>query len=74
MRVTLLLLALVACRPGPEACLNAGGQCREPGGTACPNWLRDSDECNPDHNPGGAVCCLPCPSGTQLNDAGTACN
>ena len=37
----------------------------------CPNI--GPQDCNPDRNPGGAYCCLPCPSGTKPNDGGTAC-
>ena len=55
---------------GPEACVAAGGQCLL-GVHPCPN--RGTQDCNPDQNPGGAFCCLPCPSGTTANDAGTAC-
>jgi hypothetical protein len=55
---------------GPAACVAAGGQCLL-GGHPCPN--RGSQDCNPDLNPGGAFCCLPCPDGTKANDAGTAC-
>ena len=69
--VTLLMLWLAACSSsGPEACRAAGGEC-VPGGRMCPN--RGSQDCNPDRNPGGFFCCLPCPSGKAANDAGTAC-
>lgn len=55
---------------GPEACVAAGGQCVM-GSQPCPN--RGPQDCNPQRNPGGAICCLPCPDGTTPNDAGTAC-
>ncbi len=55
---------------GPAACAAAGGQCLI-GGNTCPN--RGPQDCNPDRNPGGAFCCLPCPAGTKANDAGTEC-
>jgi hypothetical protein len=67
------LLLLEACSgtsSGPEECRAAGGQCVI-GGNPCPN--RGPQDCNPDQNPGGASCCLPCPKDTTLNDAGTAC-
>jgi hypothetical protein len=67
------LLLMAACSgssDGPAACVAAGGQCLL-GGNPCPN--RGSQDCNPDRNPGGAFCCLPCPGGTKANDAGTAC-
>jgi len=55
---------------GPAACVAAGGQCIL-GGNHCPN--AGPQDCNPDRNPGGAFCCLPCPAGTSPNDGGTAC-
>jgi hypothetical protein len=55
---------------GPQECAEAGGQCII-GSNPCPN--KGPQDCNPDKNPGGAICCLPCPSGTEPNDAGTAC-
>ena len=75
MKRTCLLLALLlgACSgssSGPAACVAAGGQCLI-GGNRCPN--QGPQDCNPDRNPGGAFCCLPCPAGTKANDAGTAC-
>jgi hypothetical protein len=71
--ISLLMLLLGACssgKSGPEACTAAGGQCVL-GGAICPN--PGPQDCNPDRNPGGAFCCLPCPQGTHANDAGTAC-
>jgi hypothetical protein len=66
------LLALAACNDnGPAACEAAGGQCRPGGAPPCGNI--GPQDCNPDRNPAGAVCCLPCPSGTVLDDAGRAC-
>jgi hypothetical protein len=55
---------------GAEMCVAAGGQCLL-GGHSCP--VVGAQDCNPDRNPGGAFCCLPCPAGTRANDAGTAC-
>jgi hypothetical protein len=73
-RVTigLLLLALAGCsgNSGAAECVAAGGQCVL-GGHQCAN--PGPQDCNPDRNPGGAFCCLPCPTGTKANDAGTAC-
>src|SRR4051812_567969 len=68
-----LVLLLGACSggsSGPEACVDAGGKCLL-GGAMCP--VHGPQDCNPDKNPGGAFCCLPCPKGTAPNDAGTAC-
>ena len=67
-----LLLVGVACSnpSGPEACVAAGGKCVL-GNNHCPN--AGAQDCNPDRNPGGGFCCLPCPNGTTTNDAGTAC-
>jgi hypothetical protein len=71
--IALLMLLLGACsasNSGPAACVAAGGRCVI-GGNTCPN--RGAQDCNPDRNPGGAICCLPCPQGTTSNDAGTLC-
>jgi hypothetical protein len=67
-----LLLAAAGCEKqnGPELCAAAGGTCVL-GGHVCPN--RGPQDCNPDQNPGGAFCCLPCPDGGRASDAGTAC-
>ena len=72
----LLTMMLAACSSGddsgPAQCRAAGGQCGLPNPqNPCPN--PGPQDCNPDRNPGGAFCCLPCPSGTHANDAGTAC-
>jgi hypothetical protein len=76
-KIKMILALVLLCAPlgacsssGPEACVAAGGRCVL-GGNPCPH-TRPQD-CNPDRNPGGAFCCLPCPAGTRLNDAGTAC-
>jgi len=76
MRIVALMFAIAvgswACSSsnGPEACVAAGGRCII-GGNKCPN--HGPQDCNPDRNPGGAFCCLPCPAGTAPNDGGTAC-
>jgi hypothetical protein len=73
MKFTLSLLVLLCAgcsSSGPEACHAAGGECVI-GGHACAN--PGPQDCNPDRNPGGAFCCLPCPNGKKANDAGTAC-
>jgi hypothetical protein len=71
--IALMMLLMAACSDsgsGPAACVAAGGQCVL-GSNQCPN--KGPQDCNPDKNPGGAFCCLPCPQGTKSNDAGTAC-
>lgn len=76
MRAIHVLLAIAVAigagcsSSGPEACRAAGGECVL-GGQRCAN--RGPQDCNPDRNPGGAFCCVPCPDGTKANDAGTAC-
>ena len=73
----LLMMMLAACSSGndasgPAQCVAAGGQCVLPNpSNPCPN--HGPQNCNPEVNPGGAFCCLPCPSGTHANDAGTGC-
>jgi hypothetical protein len=73
----LLTMILAACSSGsgasgPAQCVAAGGDCRIPNpDNPCAN--RGPQNCNPDLTPAGAFCCLPCPSGTHANDAGTAC-
>jgi hypothetical protein len=71
----LLLPAFVACtasEDGQTACIAAGGQCVI-GGYRCGNV--GPQDCNPDHNPGGAFCCLGCPAGVTPapDDGGIAC-
>jgi hypothetical protein len=64
---------------GPEACVRAGGQCLIGGAAGtdgCP--VIGPQDCNPAHNPGGAICCLPssdastasCHWAASLDDAG----
>jgi hypothetical protein len=53
-----------------EKCQDVGGTCVL-GSQGCPN--RGTQECHANPDPGGFYCCLPCPSGTKSNDAGTAC-
>ena len=65
-----VLLSAASSSVGPEACRAAGGECVI-GGHVRPN--RGPQDCNPDRNPSGAFCCLPCPDGKNTNDAGTAC-
>jgi hypothetical protein len=67
---TLLLGACSSRNSGPAECVAAGGKCIL-GGNKCPN--SGPQDCNPDRNPGGAFCCLPCPQGMKPNDGGTAC-
>jgi hypothetical protein len=55
---------------GPQECVEAGGQCII-GSNPCPN--KGPQNCNPNSTPAGQICCLPCPSPTKPNDAGTAC-
>ncbi|HXJ23088.1 MAG TPA: hypothetical protein VMT03_22915 [Polyangia bacterium] len=67
------MLALAGCNAGtssPSDCTMAGGKCVAPG-SPCSN--RGGQACNPDQDPPGAFCCLPCSSG-DTNDAGTACH
>lgn len=57
----------VTITSGPEACVQAGGRCAigsAVGTASCP--IRGPQDCNPDRNPGGAICCLP------GSDAGTS--
>ncbi len=64
------------------ACEEAGGRCVLGSGLGCDGQLDnagklangEADGCttNPP-NPGGGICCLPCPSG-ESNDGGTGCH
>src|ERR1044071_5668364 len=51
-------------RSGPAACAAAGGKCILGPGLGCAQV--GPQDCNPDRNPGGAVCCLV----ERLADAG----
>jgi len=71
--IAFVMIAASSCSSGSsgaQACVAAGGQCVL-GGHTCAN--SGPQDCNPDRNPGGAFCCLPCPIGSKANDAGTAC-
>lgn len=75
--IVVMGISLLSCsdnKSGPQQCIEAGGQCligSVTGMGLCPNV--GPQDCNPDRNPGGAVCCLPCPNGTKATDAGNAC-
>jgi hypothetical protein len=72
--IAFLVFTVAACSSGssgPGACVAAGGSCVI-GGNTCSN--RGTQDCNPDRNPGGAFCCLSCPTDAQTNDAGGFCN
>jgi hypothetical protein len=45
---------------GPAACVAAGGHCIC-GPFACDGGVIGPQDCNPDRNPCGGVCCLPHP-------------
>jgi hypothetical protein len=68
MLVVLVAPVLAGCRS--EKCEDVGGTCVV-GSHTCPH--RGNQECHATPDPGGFFCCLPCPSGTKANDAGTAC-
>jgi hypothetical protein len=61
---------VVACSGDPaSACAAAGGECTFP--TQClGKGVTGSVNCNPSNNPGGAMCCLPCPSDRRTADGG----
>jgi hypothetical protein len=64
LAAALLLATLGSCtasESGPDQCVAAGGQCVL-GNYQCP--YRGTQDCNPDRSPGGAFCCLGCPTGT----------
>ena len=70
MWAALLLVAASCGQSGEAACEAAGGQCVLGGGPC--SGTQGTQECNPNVNPGGAFCCLPCPVGQTPNDAGNA--
>jgi hypothetical protein len=78
MKLTAIFFAMLAgacsgATSGQEACAAAGGQCRI-GAPVCPNIGPQDCRTNTSvEDPGGHYCCLPCPSGTKPNDAGTSC-
>ncbi len=75
------LLILAACssatgQPIGRACIAAGGECRigAPECAGVADQVDYSTDCNPDENPGGGFCCLPCPSGmSPPADGGYGC-
>jgi len=44
---------------GPAECVAAGGRCVIGSGCLPDAGVVGPQDCNPDRNPGGAVCCLP---------------
>ncbi|HVT06535.1 MAG TPA: hypothetical protein VHO67_03720 [Polyangia bacterium] len=67
-----LMLAVLGCSVATTStseCTMAGGKCLG-AGSNCPK--RGAEECNPDQDPPGAFCCLPCSAGST-NDAGMTC-
>jgi hypothetical protein len=71
----LAIAALTACAAadGPAQCAAAGGRCVIGPPSNCVGMIGPQD-CNPDRNPGGAICCVPCPSGQTPVDGGTGCH
>lgn len=70
--LVLALVALAACSTGPAECAAAGGKCVIGPPMNC-HGMVGSQDCNPDRNPGGALCCLPCPDGQTPVDGGPGC-
>jgi hypothetical protein len=68
MKRLLLFFLLVSCVPAGDECQRAGGTCLL-GGAQCPGRAGPED-CNPERNPGGGHCCLPCPAGQSVGDGG----
>ena len=66
-----LMFALLcgACADPGEACAAEGGQCKI-APTCYGKGLLGNTDCNPSKNPGGAVCCLPCPVSRTQPDGG----
>ncbi len=63
------MAAFLGCSNGAADCVAAGGRCVL-GGGPCQGTEGPQDCDPPPVNPGGAFCCLPCPSGQTANDAG----
>jgi hypothetical protein len=66
-------LASCAAADGPARCVAAGGRCVIGPPSNCAGGTVGPQDCNPDRNPGGAICCLPCPSGQVPVDGGSGC-
>ena len=62
-----LVLPIWACasssQSGPAECAAAGGHCVLGPGCTSDAGVVGPQDCNPDVNPGGAVCCLPLDAG-----------
>ena len=65
-----LATLLVGCNAsnGPAECVAAGGACIL-GSRSCVG-TEGSPDCNPEGNPAGAFCCVPCPAGQRPADGG----
>jgi hypothetical protein len=51
--------------PGPDACRAAGGNCVIGPALNCDGFVLTNYDCNPDRNPGGAICCLAADAGAS---------
>ena len=68
-----LAASVLACSSDSSAngaadCVAAGGECIIGSGPC--KGTEGPQDCNPDRNPGGAFCCLPCPAGQSPRDGG----
>ena len=64
--MALVALLAVACSEspnGPAECAAAGGRCIC-GPSGCDGGVIGPQDCNPDRNPCGGVCCLPPEAGS----------
>ena len=65
--IALVALLAVACSEspnGPAECAAAGGHCILGPPTNCDGGVVGPQDCNPERNPGGGVCCLPQDAGS----------
>jgi hypothetical protein len=72
----LLAVGAVACSNSSP---NGAAECADAGGTCNIGMCRGTagpQVCDPGLDPGGAFCCLPCPSGMMPSDGGgiTGCH
>lgn len=63
--IALVALLAVACGlNGPAECAAAGGRCIIGPPTNCQGGVIGPQDCNPERNPAGSVCCLPPDAGS----------
>lgn len=63
MRRLIFMLLFLGCGTSADDCASREGVCRIGGFTGACVTPHETLDCNPERNPGGAFCCVPCDGG-----------